>query len=72
MEQYLRMNKLRDRDEKNRRGCVNMKILAKGKPNIRIRQERAKEFIEECNKNVISEPFIETCRQASKLFRKKI
>ena len=46
-------------------------ILAKGKPTIIIKRENYKEFIEECNKNVITQSFKEECRKASKLFKKK-
>jgi len=46
-------------------------ILAKGKPNILVKQEKAREFIEDCNRNVIAEPFKEECRQVAKLFRKR-
>ena len=53
------------------RRVIDMAILAKGKPIMfGVKQERAKDFIKECNDNVISKPFIEECKQASKLFRK--
>lgn len=53
-------------------GGVCMAILAKGKPIMfNIKQEMAKEFIEESNKKVISKSFIEECKKASELFRKR-
>jgi hypothetical protein len=39
--------------------------------NFLIKREKAKEFIEESNKNVISEQLIDKCKEASKIFRKK-
>ncbi len=55
------------------RGGVSMAVLAKGKPVMfNIRQEMAKEFIEKSNEKVITQRFIDECKKASGLFRKRM
>lgn len=40
------------------------------KYNFLIKKSKAKEFIEENNKNVITEEFKQECKEASKLFKR--
>lgn len=54
-----------------RRG-ITMAVLATNRPNMfAIKEGKMKEFIKESNKNKISDDFLEECRKAAKLFRKK-
>lgn len=54
-----------------RRG-ITMAVLATNKPNMfAIKEGKMKAFIKESNKNKISDEFLEECRKAAKLFRKK-
>lgn len=49
-----------------------MAVLTARKPiAFAIKREKMKEFIEESNKNKISEEFLKECREASKLFKRK-
>ena len=49
-----------------------MAVLATNKPNMfAIKEGKMKAFIKESNKNKISDDFLEECRKAAKLFRKK-
>jgi len=53
-------------------GNVKMSIMAKSKANnFAIKSSSAKEFIKEMNKNKITESFLEECKIASKLFKRK-
>ncbi|MBN1074631.1 hypothetical protein DVV91_09790 [Clostridium botulinum] len=57
---------------KKTNGGVVMAILAKDRSNMfAIRQEKARDFIIESNKNKISNSFIKECKEISKLFKKK-
>lgn len=50
---------------------IKMIVLAKDDSRqFVIRADKAKEFIEECNKNVVTDEFLEKCEKASKLFRR--
>lgn len=49
-----------------------MAVMAKDKPNMFVLDKsKAKEFIEEFNKNVVSDEFLKDCKKASSLFRKR-
>nr|WP_303213115.1 hypothetical protein [uncultured Romboutsia sp.] len=51
---------------------VKMAIMAKNKANsFAIKSSNAKEFIKEMKKNKITESFLEECKIASKLFKRK-
>ena len=51
---------------------ITMAVLATNKPNmLAIKEGKMKAFIKESNKNKISDEFLEECRKAAKLFRKK-
>lgn len=51
---------------------VRMAVMAKDKPNMFVLDKsKAKEFIEEFNKNVVSDEFLKDCKKASSLFRKR-
>ena len=53
-------------------GVWKMAVLATNKPNMfAIKEGKMKEFIKESNKNKISDEFLEECRKAAKLFRRK-
>lgn len=53
-------------------GVWKMAVLVTNKPNMfAIKEGKMKEFIKESNKNKISDEFLEECRKAAKLFRKK-
>jgi len=46
-------------------------LIIKEGLNLIIITSKAKEFIEECNKNKITDEFLEECREASKLFKRE-
>ena len=49
---------------------VDMVVLAKNKPNLFIiKNEKAKKFIEESNKNKITEDFLNECLKTLDLFK---
>ena len=53
-------------------GVCKMAVLATNKPNMfAIKEGKMKDFIKESNDNKITNDFLEECRKASKLFRKK-
>ena len=63
---YIRIRILQDN------GVDTMAVLATNKPNMfAIKEGKMKEFIKESNKNKLSDEFLEECRKAAKLFRKK-
>lgn len=53
-------------------GVIRMAVLTSRKPvSFAIKREKWNEFIEESNKNTISEEFLKECREVSKLFKKR-
>lgn len=53
-------------------GNVEMAIMTKDKANsFAIKSSNAKDFIKEMKENKITESFLEECKAASKLFKRK-
>lgn len=53
-------------------GVWKMAVLTTNKPNMfAIKEGKMKDFINESNNKKITSDFLEECRKASKLFRKK-
>ncbi|XZN14366.1 hypothetical protein ACSW9O_16005 (plasmid) [Clostridium perfringens] len=57
---------------KMKRKVINMTIMAKPMMgSLIIKSSKREQFIKESNKNVISKDFLNQCREASKLIKRK-
>lgn len=63
---------LYDKIENDFKGGDNMAVLAKDKVfSVSVKEVNAKKFIEETNKNKISEEFLQKCIKSAQLFKGK-